>query len=283
MLHKLSYILDKETYKVLNSFSILFGIRIAFFDKYHNELIVGADKPICRFCQMLREHLGRAEACRKCDRSLFERCDKKKDIIDHLCHAGLFEAIKPVIIDAQVIGYIMIGQVRIQSVIYHELFDLWETQWHDKRLHEAYDLIPVYAEETLCHIMELFSSIVGMIIHERLIQFKEMKQFTPLIEMLKQNPEKHIRLEEAARMVHKSPSSFCRQFHQITGVSFRSFQIENRISCAEDLLRSGICRTVQEAAYECGFQNAFYFSRLFKKYRGYPPSRLIQTTNQNTP
>jgi AraC-like DNA-binding protein len=124
--------------------------------------------------------------------------------------------------------------------------------------------------------MELFSSIVEMIIHKRLIQFQDMKQFASLIELLNEKPEKNITLEEAAHMSHMSPSGFSHQFHKITGLSFRQFQIENRISKAEESLRSGEMQTVQETAYRFGFQSAFYFSRLFKKYRGYSPSTLLQ-------
>lgn len=92
MINRSNYILNLETYKLLNSFNKLFGIRIAFFDKFRNEIVVGSDKPICTFCRLLRQNLGRTELCRQSDTSLFNNADQKQRIIDHLCHAGLFEA-----------------------------------------------------------------------------------------------------------------------------------------------------------------------------------------------
>ena len=174
----------------------------------------------------------------------------------------------------------MIGQVRIREIVYHEVFDLWANVFSDSRLQQAYNEIPSYSGENLCHIMEMFNSVVELVIHKRLIQLDEVERFVSVIEHLKIHSREYLSLDEATRMARMSPSNFSRQFKQVMGMSFRSFQVDNCISQAEELLRNGKCKTVQEAAYFFGFKNPFYFSRLFKKYRGYPPSNLIHDSRR---
>jgi AraC-like DNA-binding protein len=47
-----------------------------------------------------------------------------------------------------------------------------------------------------------------------------------------------------------------------------------KINDAENILLSGEF-TVHEAAYKCGFEDIYYFSKLFKKIKGFPPSRIL--------
>ena len=46
-----------------------------------------------------------------------------------------------------------------------------------------------------------------------------------------------------------------------------------RINNAENMIASGEFR-VYEAATKCGFDDIFYFSRVFKSIKGYAPSKV---------
>lgn len=56
------------------------------------------------------------------------------------------------------------------------------------------------------------------------------------------------------------------------GLSPKKYVLQRRLSHAKSLLDSGECSTVAEAARLSGFEDALYFSKVFKARYGYPPS-----------
>ncbi|MNG23858.1 HTH-type transcriptional activator RhaS [compost metagenome] len=58
------------------------------------------------------------------------------------------------------------------------------------------------------------------------------------------------------------------------GASVKEYINRMKINNAENILLSGEF-SVKEAAYKCGFEDIYYFSKLFKKIKGFPPSRIL--------
>jgi AraC-like DNA-binding protein len=71
------------------------------------------------------------------------------------------------------------------------------------------------------------------------------------------------------------PVYFGAWFQKNTGCTAKEYINRIRINKARDLLSTGGC-TVSEAAYRCGFEDAFYFSKVFKRLTGVSPSEVIR-------
>ena len=78
-------------------------------------------------------------------------------------------------------------------------------------------------------------------------------------------------LPTLARRLGHSYASFSALFHEYTGLTPHQYYLNLKINRAKVLLASG--RSVKETAFALGFESEFYFSRLFKKKTGTPPSR----------
>ncbi|MBE6023819.1 MAG: helix-turn-helix transcriptional regulator [Cellulosilyticum sp.] len=82
-----------------------------------------------------------------------------------------------------------------------------------------------------------------------------------------------ISVDDLASLVDLNPVYFGTLFKESMGCSVKKYINTLKINHAENLLLSGEF-TVGEAAFKCGFDDIFYFSKLFKAMKGYPPSQV---------
>jgi two-component system response regulator YesN len=86
------------------------------------------------------------------------------------------------------------------------------------------------------------------------------------------NCKKNVSLEEVAKTVHLSPFYFSRLFKQEKGYNFVDFLTQVRIDKAKKLLQNPDYTAVRIAA-EVGYQDASYFSRVFRQATGMTPNQ----------
>ncbi len=86
------------------------------------------------------------------------------------------------------------------------------------------------------------------------------------------NYNKPLSIEEYAAQHHMSISWFIRSFREYTGSTPTQYLLTLRISNAKSLLQT-TKHNVTEIARIVGYDNPFYFSRIFKKHTGLSPSQ----------
>nr|WP_285874008.1 helix-turn-helix transcriptional regulator [Halalkalibacter oceani] len=69
------------------------------------------------------------------------------------------------------------------------------------------------------------------------------------------------------------PKYFSYLFQKFAGAGPIDYLIQYRMNKAYELLMTGQF-TIKNVAQSVGYADAYYFSRLFKKYKGVSPSRL---------
>ena len=80
-------------------------------------------------------------------------------------------------------------------------------------------------------------------------------------------------LEAIAETVHLAPNYFHRKFSEIFHVTPFDYMMRRRMNAARQLL-GGTGLNVKQVAARVGYDNPFYFSRLFAKHFGLSPSQL---------
>jgi AraC-like DNA-binding protein len=88
--------------------------------------------------------------------------------------------------------------------------------------------------------------------------------FASLIDEIDRHPERDWDLPTEARNLGLSVTHFRRLFRQFAGISPQQYLIQRRMRLATELLTE-TTDLVREVAFQTGFNNEFYFSRLFKK------------------
>lgn len=82
-----------------------------------------------------------------------------------------------------------------------------------------------------------------------------------------------ITLEEAAAVVHLSPSYLSEYFKTKTGFNFKDYVLERRLKRAMELLKKGQL-PIKEIAAHCGYNDFKHFTKVFKKTLGITPTEF---------
>lgn len=90
-------------------------------------------------------------------------------------------------------------------------------------------------------------------------------------DFVRKNIDREIGISEAARYVNMSESYFSHLFKKETGVSFVDFVNAQKIERSKELILQTDLK-IYEVAAKVGFDNANYFSMLFKKITGQSPN-----------
>ena len=109
--------------------------------------------------------------------------------------------------------------------------------------------------------------------HTNELETKEEELIRQVTEYIGENYQKNITLKGLAEQFHKKPSQLSYLFYKHTNIRPIDYVIQYRIEQAAYLLREREY-SVKQAALEVGYEDAFYFSRLFKKHTGISPSHL---------
>lgn len=92
-----------------------------------------------------------------------------------------------------------------------------------------------------------------------------------IIRYMNQNMTGNIKLADLSKITQLSPTYLAKVFKEATGYSLIEFFNKMKIDKAKDLLIENN-RKIKEIAKEVGFNDEFYFSRVFKKIEGVSPS-----------
>ncbi len=84
-----------------------------------------------------------------------------------------------------------------------------------------------------------------------------------------------IRVAALAHLLNLNPVYFGAYFKKKTGYTVNQYINNVRVNIAKKILLSGEY-TVGEVANRCGFQDMFYFSKVFKQIEGVPPSHFVK-------
>lgn len=279
--HEMNFIFQQDIREVLDHFSRLLAVRFSFLAPDGRELQVGENKPHCRFCRLVRTNLDLADQCGQCDRDGWRRAARAGKAVWYRCHAGLIDGCMAVRSQERIIGYMMIGQFRTTATCTATLRTAWRRRCDNDTLQAAFLETPRYTSPQVEDIMGVFSVLANFIVSRRMIAPRGMEAVGPLLSYMAEHPRRALSTADAARLMHRSTSSLSHVFKQATGKSFLQHQIAMKLDLADELFRTRHEVTVREVAFEIGFKDPYYFSRLYRKHRGHPPSQTIRAAREN--
>lgn len=151
-----------------------------------------------------------------------------------------------------------------------QIIELWDEMYHT--LEECYDMANLgYANLCLYHFISLF-----VFPEKKAGTRAEPDKITEAIGFLKKNIHTTLTVEEIAARFNYSASHFSALFKSKTGESPMECFIRLKIHYACQLLDQSQLK-IKEIAQKTGYEDPFYFSRLFNKIMGTSPNEYRLT------
>ncbi|MDR0464096.1 MAG: helix-turn-helix domain-containing protein [Treponema sp.] len=94
-------------------------------------------------------------------------------------------------------------------------------------------------------------------------------------EYIRHNLDKKLSLHDMASIFNFSPNYLSQLFAKYSGEGLVEYITAERIKAAKEMLRKGT-GPIYEIAEKLGFENAFYFSKVFKKVEGISPREFLR-------
>ncbi|MEN8907447.1 MAG: AraC family transcriptional regulator [Clostridiales bacterium] len=105
------------------------------------------------------------------------------------------------------------------------------------------------------------------------IRIKKIKNY------ILENYNKIIKIKTLSDLVDLNPVYLGALFKKETGLSIKEYITNIRINYAETLLKNDNF-SISYVASQSGFDDIYYFSKVFKKTKGIPPSRIEKISNE---
>jgi len=268
-------ILKDDVQNIFDAFSSCFNIRIGFLSPEGKTLAAGLKKPCNEFCVLVREALNKKQKCLALDEEKRREALRKKDMITWYCYAGMIESIIPIYYEGIHLGFFMMGQYRNEKKINKALIQEYEKRFGSpEELIISYLKIPSFSEKQIKDMQNFFRLIVDYIVSQNLIILKSNLIVEKIISYAKNHIDEQISVSKAAILANRSASTVSHLFSNLLHKSFKQVMTELKIEKADELFLQDPEITVKETANLLGYDDPYYFSRLYKQYRGYAPSHF---------
>ena len=250
-------------YQVMRDFHILTKIRIVIFDAEFRELLA-YPKERERFCELLRNTPEGERDCQVSDKNGCVQCTKSKDLVTYRCHAGLTEAVVPIIDKSEVLAYVMFGQIIPQE-------DCEATRNKIRMRYPQYekevDQIPVKTEQEIGAVITVLRAITAYMMTNRWV-VPNKSEFIRQIDYYIENHLAHnITVEDFGDVFRIGRTKLYEISMDYLGCGLAEYIRRRRIHHAQRMLEE-TSLSIAEIAYAAGFSDYIHFSRVFRLVTG---------------
>lgn len=163
---------------------------------------------------------------------------------------------------------------------YHEIIDLLVDKQVWKLFHiveDCYNGTDISSRFAASGAIQL---LLSMLLKNQPNNYLGQNKFLPVVDYINTNIGKAMTLEELAAVLNYNKRYFGIRFKEAFKVAPMQYVINKKITIACRLLVGGDL-SVREIAFGLGFENEFYFSRIFKLKTGRSPTQYRQTERQS--
>lgn len=258
----------KKLEQMQRDFNYVTGVSITPYYADGNP-ITTAYTPMGDYCSFVNlTETGRI-FCGKSNKALMKKCRESKQTERHICAFGLCDIAIPLLHRDEIIGYLMIGQIRTSEKLptsaYFSPKDI-------EKIEKYYYKIPLFDERMIESVINMGSIMTKYIMFENIIKADQRKSSSIVADYIEEHLSEPMTVESISRNTHISVSGIYKSMKQDYGKTLGEYILGLRLVRAEALLKEENM-SIEKIAEAVGFSDSAYFSRCFKKSRGMSPMK----------
>ncbi len=152
------------------------------------------------------------------------------------------------------------------------------------KLAHGYPMNPamdVYGEHFLRSILD---AMQNLLCHWKYVTYKNADVLRVQKVLADHVSDIHFQMDELIRSTSYSPNHFRKLFKEQCGCSPLQYFNQLKVQLAkQQILQHKTVMTMNEIARACGFEDPYYFSRVFKKYAGLSPMQFYKQSSEPMP
>ena len=258
----------KKLEEVMSDFNYITGVSITPFYADGKPITVKSTV-MGDYCNFINSKESGRYACGKSNNLLLKKCRESKKAERHICASGLLDIAIPLIHRDETIGFLMMGQMRINDKLPENIFFSHKDR---KKIEEYYYKIPIFDEKMIESVINMGSIITKYILFENIIKASPHKSADIIADYIEDNLSEHLTVQKIAQNTHISVSGIYKSMKQCYGKTLGEYILDLRLARAESMLKEDNM-SIEKIAETVGFTDSAYFSRCFKKSRGISPMK----------
>ena len=165
--------------------------------------------------------------------------------------------------------------INIVSPVFHRLQQETRNEWASSAAYNSEMASLLFEQSLYLYLREMAHTSTKVPFYDAMEQ--KTAKLTGLqreiVDYLLESLWEEISLDQMARDLRYSKNYLCKIFKDATGYTIIEYRNFLRIRKAYDIVRS-TNQALSDISVSCGFSSIHYFSRLFRKYVGIPPSQV---------
>lgn len=263
----------KQLSRLLRSYHVVSNMRVTIFDTNFHE-VVAYPEHIPDFCALLRQDPCALRQCRFCDQNHCLKVQSSQRPLIYQCHSGLTEAIAPLRMNDNVIGYIIFGHIAPASNK-NEGWEIVKKKCLDynvdhQLLKDYFKQLHYFSAEYIHAASKLLEAVASFACTERMSMIKYDTFSVSIDRYIMEHFTENITSEDICEHFQISKSKLYHISEDLYHCGIATYIRKLRIDLAKKLLEQ-TDSYVQEIAFTCGYDDYNYFTKIFKRETGLTP------------
>lgn len=255
-------------HRVMKDFYTLTKIRIVLIDAEYNEKL-SYPKYRFDFCSRIRKNVDVEKKCNISDMQGCRKSAETKEAYIYCCHAGLVEAVVPIIDTNGIIGYIMFGQILREDI--HAFTKVQLKKNFNESIFpgivDVIDQIPIKTTDEINAAATVLRALAVYAMSNAWVVPGKSEFTRQLDHYIKQHMEQNITAKSISEELNIGRTKLYDLATSYLGMGIAEYVRKQRIEYAKKLL-SNTKRSITDIACSIGFSDYNHFLRIFKKECG---------------